>query len=342
MISWIQVIQSIEGFATAHLQVRKYGAEALEQLDQFATRDGLYPLLYLYPIDQVIQRDCVEMTYGAICLDRLNKNRDNANVLKSDCALILSDLTRWLDENFEVNYGSIVEFKNNDTVDYCAGAEVRITMVIEKVSDCEIPFDGSPFPPTPTCEPATVIVLNSDGTQVDGGTVVSGGTGTFEAPDATAVLKDTAGTVLSTTAIPSDTSENIVAPDANLSINGQPTYVIPSGGFINEMVENTQGTPVGAFDPNSASWVVGDAGYTLDNSEGSTLFSGSIPAEDGDTIIAPDGQAVNSNASFTLSVPSGGTAPIPDTTFDVFINGVFNTTFNQPTLDVNVININVN
>ena len=297
MISWIQVIQSIEGFATAHLQVRKYGAEALEQLDQFATRDGLYPLLYLYPIDQVIQRDCVEMTYGAICLDRLNKNRDNANILKSDCALRLSDLTRWLDENFEVNYGSIVEFKNNDTVDYCAGAEVRITMVIEKVSDCEIPFVGSPFPPVPVCDPATVIVLNSEGTQVDGGTVASGGTGTFEAPDATAVLKDTAGTVLSTTAIPSDTSEDIIAPDST---------------------------------------------YNLDNSEGSTILSGSIKSGDNETIIAPDGQAINSNASFTLPVPSGGTAPIPDTTFDVFINGVFNTTFNQPTLGVNVININVN
>jgi hypothetical protein len=30
---------------------------------------------------------------------------------------------------------------------------------------------------------------------------------------------------------------------------------------------------------------------------------------------------------------------IPDTTFDVYVNGVFNTTFTQPTLDINVINI---
>jgi len=30
---------------------------------------------------------------------------------------------------------------------------------------------------------------------------------------------------------------------------------------------------------------------------------------------------------------------IPDTTFEVYVNGVFNTTFTQPTLDINVINI---
>jgi hypothetical protein len=47
----------------------------------------------------------------------------------------------------------------------------------------------------------------------------------------------------------------------------------------------------------------------------------------------------NSNASYTDTVVSGGALVLPDTTFDIYVNGVFNTTFDQPTLDTNIINI---
>jgi hypothetical protein len=47
----------------------------------------------------------------------------------------------------------------------------------------------------------------------------------------------------------------------------------------------------------------------------------------------------NSNATYSDTVISGGTLVLPDTTFDIYVNGVFNTTFTQPTLDINVINI---
>jgi hypothetical protein len=57
------------------------------------------------------------------------------------------------------------------------------------------------------------------------------------------------------------------------------------------------------------------------------------------TIEAPDATVENSNATYTDSVVSGGTLVLPDTTFDIYVNGVFNTTFDQPTLDTNTINI---
>jgi surface protein len=68
-----------------------------------------------------------------------------------------------------------------------------------------------------------------------------------------------------------------------------------------------------------------DATYNLDNTEGSTLFLGSIPSGDNETIIAPDGTANVKNTSGTTVatglVPSGGSANItaPDAT--VQING---------------------
>jgi hypothetical protein len=53
----------------------------------------------------------------------------------------------------------------------------------------------------------------------------------------------------------------------------------------------------------------------------------------------PNADVENSNASYTDTVVSGGTLVLPDTTFDIYVNGVFNTTFDQPTLDTNTINI---
>ena len=47
----------------------------------------------------------------------------------------------------------------------------------------------------------------------------------------------------------------------------------------------------------------------------------------------------NSNSTYTSSVASGGTLVLPDTTFEIYVNGVLNTTFTQPTLDNNTINI---
>jgi hypothetical protein len=321
-----RLAEEIKRFADEHLQLSSfYFGDFVDAVND--KEAVVYPLLVATPQPSTLTFKKANVVISFVVCDKYNEGDVfGIQQVHSDLMQIATDLRAylrnvqdeaWLD-HIEVGDTINVQPFINRGQDVTAGWVFTITFEIDDVMNyCAIPLVGSTPAPPFSCEPATVIVLNSDGTQVDGGTVASGGTGTFEAPDATAVLKNTTGTTLSTTSIASGDSEDIIAPDANLSINGQPTYVIPSGGFINEMVENTQGTPVGAFDPNSASWVVGDAGYTLDNSEGSTLFSGSIPAEDGDTIIAPDGQAVNSNASFTLSVPSGGTAPIPDSQINV-------------------------
>jgi hypothetical protein len=57
------------------------------------------------------------------------------------------------------------------------------------------------------------------------------------------------------------------------------------------------------------------------------------------TIEAPDATVENSNATYTDTVPSGGTLVLPDTDYDIYVNGLFNTTVSLPTLDTNTINI---
>lgn len=57
-----------------------------------------------------------------------------------------------------------------------------------------------------------------------------------------------------------------------------------------------------------------------------------------DTYKAPqptcaDGTVINSNGTYTLAVPSGETVELPDTNYDIYLDGVFKETVTLPTLD---------
>jgi PKD repeat protein len=112
---------------------------------------------------------------------------------------------------------------------------------------------------------------NDAGTDTDSLTIsVSNG-----CADATAELFDTNGNLLSTTPIASGSTEPIIAPDATILINGDNSFpTIPSGGLENIVVENTAGTPVGAYDGNTNSWVTPD--ITVTDSDGSTFTQPSV------------------------------------------------------------------
>jgi hypothetical protein len=91
--------------------------------------------------------------------------------------------------------------------------------------------------------------------------------------------------------------------------------------------------------------VCAPASYVVEYATAGPIQSGTIPSGGSETIVVPDpsvcadGTVENSNATYTDTVASGGTLVLPDTTFDIYVNGVFNTTFTQPTLDTNTINI---
>lgn len=63
------------------------------------------------------------------------------------------------------------------------------------------------------CENATAILKNSALTTISTTIIASGATANITAPDATAVLKNSAGTVIDTEAIPSNVSEDITIPN---------------------------------------------------------------------------------------------------------------------------------
>jgi hypothetical protein len=152
--------------------------------------------------------------------------------------------------------------------------------------------------------------------------------------DATAVLKDTLGNTLSTTNIPSGTSDDIIAPDGTVNVNKSDSTLISaqtvvSNGTTNynvadstAVLKDTAGVTLSTTSikaTESEDIIAPDATYNLDNTSGATLFLGSIASGDNETIIAPDGDVENSDASYTASIESGGTLVLPDS--DVNVNG---------------------
>jgi hypothetical protein len=180
----------------------------------------------------------------------------------------------------------------------------------------------TPSPPAPSCDPANV--ENSDGSYT--ATVASGGTlilpdetinlvdefgnpiSTFTFPvytdpniditsycpapaDATAVLKDTLGNTLSTTNIPSGTSDDIIAPDGDVE-NSDASYTasIESGGTL----------------------VLPDSDVNVNGNLEGTVVSVQpidIDVTDGTNPVTPTSIGIVGN-TVTIEVPAAGGAPV--------------------------------
>jgi hypothetical protein len=201
------------------------------------------------------------------------------------------------------------------------------------------------------CLDATWELRDSAGVLLDSGSVASGGSVTITAPDADAVLKNTAGTTLSTTSIASGDSEDITAPDATYEIRKSNNAMLYSGSIVSDgsLVQNIQDSKVRVRKSNNQviqevdvraesveNYNVADSVISLRNTANSLLSTTNVLATDAATIIAPDGQAINSDSTFTLPVPSVGTAPIPDSPINV--NGVNEgDVVSVQTIDVNMV-----
>jgi hypothetical protein len=82
------------------------------------------------------------------------------------------------------------------------------------------------------CDDATAVLKNSLNTTLSSTNIASGASADISAPDATAVLKDTAGNILDTEAIPSNVSEDLTAPDGTVTFELFQVGTVLSGGTI--------------------------------------------------------------------------------------------------------------
>lgn len=187
---------------------------------------------------------------------------------------------------------------------------------------------------------ASYVVEYQNGTPIQAGEILAGGSETIQVPSP------------------------IVCADAIVNVNGLFWANVPSGGTENVVVRQSTGsTQVGSI--QGQYFRIADSTAVLKDTNGNTISTTSIKAEDSENIIAPDtsievnGVAEGSVvAGSTVDIKLVNTTPVAVTplsvtqvgndfvteldgiTYDIYVNGVFNTTVTLPYGENNTLNIN--
>jgi hypothetical protein len=337
MTSYIKILQKLDAFCTAHLQIKKFMGEFREQMPNFSTMDERYPIVFASPISDVEDLNTNQFTLEIYCVDIIQKDRANLNTIVSDCHLILKDLFIYYrddnDADLDVVGTASISFVNNFDLDYVAGAVMTITFEVAGYGSCEIPM----LPITPThkdCEPATLIVRDSDNNILYTLTVDSGATQTQVISDSTYLVEYVNGTPIESGSILAEGSAVIQVPnpitcaDAVVNVNSVFFDNVASGGTLNIQVRKSTGNDL-VGSKQGQYWRIGDSTAVLKTTGGATISTTSIKAEESEDIVAPDATVTNSNASYTDSVVSGGTLVLPDIT----VTDSDGSTYTQPSVE---------
>jgi hypothetical protein len=246
MTSYQGLLNKLETFFNNHLQVKKFGGEFREQMPNFSTLDERYPLVYVVPTSETSGMNTNVFTLDIYCVDIIQKDRANINTILSDCQLILNDLylyyTDGSDLSVTVLFDPTMTPVNNFDLDYVAGWFGTFTFEVDQYSVCAIPVEPI-TPVTVECLPASYLVEYENGTDIQEGTIPSGGSLTIQVPNPTECLPATVNLVntndllLLTESVDCGTTEQIIAPNgiAHLKLTGDGTLInlqIPSGETV--------------------------------------------------------------------------------------------------------------
>jgi len=300
MTSYIQLINKIDAFCSAHYQIKRFDAEFGEQRPNLATESEEYPYVFMSPTSGTPNYDLNQITVDITCYDIIQKDRANLNTIVSDCHLILTDLFGYYNQGKDDDIIALSASQtplNNYDLDYVAGWSMTITFELEGWCTDAIPMSPIPSGGGGACEDASYTVEYADGTLIESGTIPSGGSKTVTVPDcptcddATWTLKDTDGNVLNTGTIVSGGSADITAPDSTYS-NSDASYTgnVVSGGSL-----SIPDSDVNVNSVNEGSVVsVKDIDINVVDSSGS---------------VTPDSVTIVGN-TVTIDVPDTSPAPV--------------------------------
>ena len=291
-------------FADNHLQIKDFGYGDLWEIS--SSQATQYPLFWVSPQPSNISGNEISYNFNILIGDRLEDGDGNKVEVESDTLQIGLDLLATLNLHTELDLeksNTLTPFIH-DFKDRIAGHLISLSVMAPfNYNECAVPTTGTPQPPASSC-PSAFITINGvnygsvgsgnteDIAVIDGsgnpvGTLVSGNWVVIAScPDATAVLKNSLGTTLSTTSIASGGSANITAPDSTITINSASFLTNPAGVNPNILVKDGTGTQVGS--KVGSEWIVptGATPYTLGLTD---RYGNSFPTE-----------SISSNATWDL------------------------------------------
>jgi len=299
-------------FADNHLQIKDYGYGDLWEIS--SSQATTYPLFWVSPQPSNISGNEISYNFNILIGDRLEDGDANKVEVESDTFQIGLDLlaTLNLDRELDLDKNNTLTPFIHDFKDRIAGHLITISVSAPfDYNECAVPTTGTPQPPASSC-PSAFITING----IDYGSVISGGTEdilvvdgsgnqvgslvsgnwvvTSSCPNATAVLKNTAGTTISTTSIASGASSNITAPDASAVLKDSAGTTISTTAILSG---------------GSSNITAPDGSAVLKNTLNTTLSTTSILSNGSSNITAPDSTITINSASFS-PYPSGATSNI--------------------------------
>lgn len=140
------IIDKLNQFANAHLSLKRFKVSFFDQMDPFTSDDNTFPILYVVPNEVSFQDNIDVISFRVYCVDILQKDRSNEQVILNETLLILRDLTNWLREsNNDLNILNTPRAipVNNFGSDFTTGwfTDFEIEAATE-TTDCSIPFSS--------------------------------------------------------------------------------------------------------------------------------------------------------------------------------------------------------
>ena len=145
--SYAIVVSNLKAFADAHLEIKRFKASFLSQIEPFAAEDRTFPILYATPSSVQNKRYTNTYSFTLRCIDKLNNNQDNEIAILNSTEQILRDLAIWLKESqngLELENEPLFQPLENYLFDGFIGWEATFDFSGPAFSnECSIPFvDG--------------------------------------------------------------------------------------------------------------------------------------------------------------------------------------------------------
>lgn len=257
-----QIRVELEEIANAHLQINDFFWGDFLRAYKENTELNYVLMGCFYPTASLLNNQ-TQLTLTIYIADRVYKDYSNLNDVESDTLQICRDVYNVINSSFRwkrigrVQSASAQKFieRGGDEV---AGHTLTIQFLVRDVSGiCELPMQeydfDEPAPVPGECDPAELQILDSNGGELYNLTLLSGTQSTQEISDSTALLKNTADLILSTTSILAEGSADIIAPDAQLHIKAEDdgtiaNVTIPSGVSDEYIVNNNDISVNGVFE----------------------------------------------------------------------------------------------
>ena len=292
MKSLNQIIAELETFANVHYQIHTFGHGDVWEIAPNSS-EIVYPILWFVPTGATTGVNEVTTNFTVLCMDLVRSGEENETEVLSDTLQIILDVVSYYrqqhNQTYIIEFGANIQPFTERDPDMLAGHSITVSIRQPfTYNECAIPFSGSPTPLVPTCASATIQNAASNPTYQ--ASIASGGNlilPQLKVLDSDGVTEITANYIPESDGYVAECSTPTCA-DATVQLNGTTIGTVASGATDSFDV-NLNGSPSGVWD--GTAWQVT-----------------STPCA--------DATIENTNQTFQVDIPSGGTEVLENYEFE--------------------------